>query len=496
MPIVATKAGPGAAAKSTQSSTIASSAARTGGISPAIRKTSGDERDSNSKGTQDYEGTDRGNTRTYSGRTTREQSVERTASTTVGRFQQAIQNSSSSAGGGAPAVGGGGGGAGTIAGGGSGGTTAAWGGAGAEQASYKAGGGGSGGAAAAGGGGGCSGGSCGGGSSSNGTQRTNRASQQSSGPAIPDIAPAQMTQSQRSQAIAQLETNLNSGGTSQGSELAKLAQEMKNNDKAFLVKSGAEWCGPCNAWDVSDKSSIKDKYGYMKIESSSALAKELRQKTGNNGGIPAFYRVSRDKDGNLKVEHLQNGGAVNEIKRKMDNKEASNPHNTEAKLKANLEKLKNFQKEEGNPSTQEQVKPESQEQKSPEPNRANEKANQEHIFKLEPVDKRLEIIPDKAATTDTQQVGICSNGSCSLHTVDFKAENINDEIKKFSDAVSGENSPKVGIQDFNTDSSDQEMLARLNSLISSDMSNEDKIASFKEQVSDYQKRHKNGTIAE
>jgi len=82
-------------------------------------------------------------------------------------------------------------------------------------------------------------------------------------------------------------------------------QDMKkarDTGKVWIVKIGAEWCGPCRALDRDIEKYFKDKVIYTKVESSSSLAKKISkeyQKLGEKpvSGIPDWVILTLNKEG-------------------------------------------------------------------------------------------------------------------------------------------------------------------------------------------------------
>ena len=86
---------------------------------------------------------------------------------------------------------------------------------------------------------------------------------------------------------------------------ADYIQDMKkarDTGKVWIVKIGAEWCGPCRALDRDIEKYFKDKVIYTKVESSSSLAKKISkeyQKLGEKpvSGIPDWVILTLNKEG-------------------------------------------------------------------------------------------------------------------------------------------------------------------------------------------------------
>jgi len=79
-------------------------------------------------------------------------------------------------------------------------------------------------------------------------------------------------------------------------------KEAKKTGKVWIVKIGAEWCGPCRALDKDIQKYFKDSVIYTKVESSSSLAKKISkeyQKIGEKpvSGIPDWVVLVLNKNG-------------------------------------------------------------------------------------------------------------------------------------------------------------------------------------------------------
>ncbi len=79
-------------------------------------------------------------------------------------------------------------------------------------------------------------------------------------------------------------------------------REAKKTGKVWIVKIGAEWCGPCRALDRDIEKYFKDSIIYTKVESSSSLAKKISkeyQKIGEKpvSGIPDWVVLTLNKEG-------------------------------------------------------------------------------------------------------------------------------------------------------------------------------------------------------
>lgn len=86
------------------------------------------------------------------------------------------------------------------------------------------------------------------------------------------------------------------------SDYIKDMKEARNTGKVWIVKIGAEWCGPCRALDRDIEKYFKDSVIYTKVESSSSLAKKISkeyQKLGEKSvsGIPDWVILVLNKDG-------------------------------------------------------------------------------------------------------------------------------------------------------------------------------------------------------
>lgn len=86
------------------------------------------------------------------------------------------------------------------------------------------------------------------------------------------------------------------------SDYIKDMKEARNTGKVWIVKIGAEWCGPCRALDKDIEKYFKDSVIYTKVESSSSLAKKISkeyQKLGEKSvsGIPDWVVLVLNKDG-------------------------------------------------------------------------------------------------------------------------------------------------------------------------------------------------------
>lgn len=79
-------------------------------------------------------------------------------------------------------------------------------------------------------------------------------------------------------------------------------KKAKDTGKVWIVKIGAEWCGPCRALDRDIQKYFKDSVIYTKVESSSSLSKKISkeyQKLGEKpvSGIPDWVILTLNKEG-------------------------------------------------------------------------------------------------------------------------------------------------------------------------------------------------------
>lgn len=127
------------------------------------------------------------------------------------------------------------------------------------------------------------------------------------------------------------------------------------------------------------------------------------------------------------------------------------------------------------------------------------KAKKAEEAKKEPEENKAEAeTKPQTGSPATTTVGLCAGQQCESYEINFKAKDLNQEIKKFADAVQSknqENNPSPNdtglaiINPTSTNPEDQAMIGRLNELSGSDQTREAKEEQFRSEVDKYSDRH-------